>query len=256
MRVYSPGHSSQRKEKVRRNVWPAAHGPELQPLEFRIGPVDVQSDARANHHADHRVGHRVAKAHGNPHHREFAAAPHHGGMAVLADGLHAEHLGASIAPAHSRRQRRIHAFAPGAHLLRRRACDRPPASPPDRRGPPVCRRGSTRFRRQTRRSSSSSCDDQQRGSAAAAQTVDLDRRTLARRQVHQRQGLVDAQHGGRRQVERIVQDPATAPSPEASTDPEAGLSTPAARRSNLPLPEPWSPMTPIITPSGAAASNS
>ena len=81
------------------------------------------------------------------HHRQFAAAPHHGRLAVLADRLDAHDLRAPVAAPHPRGERRRHASRPRRAPAPRRACDRPPASRPDRRGRPVGPRAATRSRR-------------------------------------------------------------------------------------------------------------
>src|ERR1019366_6631656 len=72
-------------------------------------------DAGADHDAHYRIGHRLVEAHCHAHHGALAAAPDHGGLAILANGLDAQDLGAPVAAADRGGERRRDAFAPGAH---------------------------------------------------------------------------------------------------------------------------------------------
>ena len=166
---------------------------ELQTLQFRVGAVDIQADARADHHPDHRVGDRVVEADGHPHDSQFAAAPDHGRAAVLADGFDAQDLGAAVAPAHARRERRGNRLAPGAdlrgdvlavggqHLFRIAASGQTAfAEPPDLVGEAAQQ---LLF-----------VGDEQGGRASAAEAVERDGGAFADQRVVAREGVLDGEH--------------------------------------------------------------
>src|SRR5260370_37496035 len=96
-------------------------GTELELFQFGIRAVNVEPDAGANHDAHPRISNRVAEAHGHEHHGALAAAPDHGGLAILADRLDAQDLGAPVAAAYRVGQRRGDAASPPPHHFGRAA---------------------------------------------------------------------------------------------------------------------------------------
>src|SRR5450759_1496768 len=178
-------------------------GTELELFQLRIGAVYVEPDAGADHDTYYGIGHRFTEEHGHPYHGALAAAPDHGGLAILADGLDAQDLGASIAAADRGGERRGDALAPAAqaggdvlailrqHFLGIAAAGQPAlVQPPDLVGEPADQFLFVRHH--------------QRGGSGAAYAVERYGGALAHDQVLVAEGAVDEQHRRGREIQRIV----------------------------------------------------
>ena len=77
---------------------------ELELLEFRVGSVDLEPNARANHDPHHGVIDRVAILHRHPHESRLAAGPRHGGVALCVERFDCQQSRAPIPPPERRGQ--------------------------------------------------------------------------------------------------------------------------------------------------------
>src|SRR5260370_42639589 len=93
-------------------------GPELQALQFGVGAIDVETDARANQDADDRLGHALGESYRYAHGEHLTAAQDAGRFSIFTDGLDGQDLRAPVSQAQARRKRRLNALSPGPDALR------------------------------------------------------------------------------------------------------------------------------------------